>query len=134
MILKSRLMQLDIKINRLSLLKKNKKKILKKIFHKHSKKCSLKIIIGLEANIIFIMDLFMVIQQNTMRTAIIKVKFLKLKRNLLKRKRICKVKKKLEKFTKRMNNFWKGLMKKMIIMKKGTNFLIFWNLRKIFNI
>jgi hypothetical protein len=57
-----------------------------------------------------------------------------LKRNLQERKRICKAKKKLEKFTKRMNNFWKGLMKKMKIMKKGTNFLIFWNLRKIFNI
>jgi hypothetical protein len=87
-------MLLDTKKNRTSLHKKNKKKILKKIFLKLLRECSLKIIIGLEANIILIMDLFMESQQNTMQTVTIKVKFLKLKRNLQERKKICKVKKK----------------------------------------
>ena len=87
-------MLLDTKINKMSLLKKNKKKILKKIFLKLLKKCSLKIILGLEANIILIMDLFMENQPNMMPIAIIKVKFLKLKKNLQERKKICKVKKK----------------------------------------
>ena len=53
------------------------------------------------------MDLFKESLLNMMPIATIKVKFLKLRRNLLERKKICKVKKKLVKFIKKMKNFYK---------------------------